>query len=158
LNTRPKELSTATLQMSAQPAIPQGHYYMYKIYALYQPFTHLPKKDCGKFREWEFCPSLIHLSLVPQPPPSSTMPMHPHLIPTFASSMLPPIMPTTHHVGRPPPSHDDQRGNAMHESNNRPHRRKAMMTGTRVAMLQSATWLPDDGQRRGQSPLPLTVC
>jgi len=40
------------------------------------------------------------------------MPTHLHLIATFASSTPPPITPTTHHIGRPPPSHDDQRGNA----------------------------------------------
>jgi len=40
------------------------------------------------------------------------MPTHPHLVATFASLTPPPITPTTHHVGRPPPSHDDRRGNA----------------------------------------------
>jgi len=40
LNTQPKELSTATLQISAQPAVPQGHHYTYKFYALHT--NHLP--------------------------------------------------------------------------------------------------------------------
>ena len=40
MNTQPKEFSTATLQMSTQPAVPQGHYYTYKFYALHT--NHLP--------------------------------------------------------------------------------------------------------------------
>ena len=42
-----------------------------------------------------------------------------------------------------------------HQSNNQPHRCEATTTGTQVATSQSATWPPDDRQRRGQSPLPL---
>ena len=113
MNTRPKELSTATLQMSAQPAVSQGHYYTYNFYALHT--NHLPTflKRIAANSVSGNSASFINLSLVPQPPPSSTTPTHPHLVATFASSMPPPITPTTHHVGCPPPSHDNQRGNAM---------------------------------------------
>jgi len=158
LNTRPKELSTATPQMSAQPAVPQGYCYTYKFYALHT--NHLPTFLKRIVANSVSGNSAHHssISLVRQPPPSSTTPTHPHLIATFAPSTPPPIMPTTHHVGRPPPSHDDRRGNAMSPIEQPATSTRGNDDGNRVATSQSATWHPDNGQRRGQSPLPLTVC
>jgi len=113
--------------MSAQPAVPQGYCYIYIFYALHT--NHLPtflKRIAANSVSGN---SAHHssISLVRQPPPSSTMPTHPHLVATFASLTPPPIMPTTHH-------HHTTTDVAMrhHQSNNQPHRCKATTTGTEL--------------------------
>jgi len=92
--------------MSAQPVVPQGHYYMYKFYVLHT--NHLPtflKRIAANSVSGN---SAHHSSILllflnrhhdPQCPCTPTL--------------SPPITPTTHHVGHPQPSQDDRCGNAM---------------------------------------------
>ena len=42
---------------SAEPSVLHRLYCRYIFYALYTNHTHLPKRDAGKFRGWEFCPN-----------------------------------------------------------------------------------------------------
>ena len=45
------------VQNSAEPSVARRLYCRYIFYALYTSHTHLPKRDAGKFRGWEFCPN-----------------------------------------------------------------------------------------------------
>ena len=54
------------MHMSAKPSVPRRLHCRYIFYALYTNHTHLPKRDAGKFREWEFCtnprPTTFHIT------------------------------------------------------------------------------------------------
>ena len=55
------------VHMSAKLSVPRRLHCRYIFYALYTNHTHLPKRDAGKFCEWEFCtnprPTTFHITM-----------------------------------------------------------------------------------------------